>query len=90
MKKNGSKHANASVEKNTVMKMLNMPFCADCVHHFRRRLHADVFFAASGEEDREAEKKAAHDPAILAFRSTARFTTEITEITENGDSLCAL
>ena len=28
MKKNGSRNANASVEKNTVRKMLNMPFCA--------------------------------------------------------------
>src|SRR5437763_7006780 len=31
MKKNGSKNANASVEKNTVRKMLNIPFCAYCV-----------------------------------------------------------
>ena len=28
MKKNGSKHAKASVEKNTTMKMFSMPFCA--------------------------------------------------------------
>ena len=28
MKKNGSRNANARVEKNTVMKMLNIPFCA--------------------------------------------------------------
>ena len=28
MKKYGSTNANASVEKNTVRKMLNMPFCA--------------------------------------------------------------
>ena len=28
MKKNGSTKANASVAKNTVRKMLNMPFCA--------------------------------------------------------------
>ncbi len=28
MKKNGSTNANASVAKNTVRKMLNMPFCA--------------------------------------------------------------
>ena len=36
MKKNGSTNANDSVEKNTVRKMLNMPFCAYCVqmaHH---------------------------------------------------------
>src|SRR5205823_7735017 len=31
MKKYGSKNANASVAKNTVRKMLNMPFCAYCV-----------------------------------------------------------
>ena len=31
MKKNGSTNANASVAKNTVRKMLNMPFCAYCV-----------------------------------------------------------
>src|SRR5262245_59579936 len=31
MKKRESKKANASVEKNTVRKMLNMPFCAYCV-----------------------------------------------------------
>src|SRR5665213_3717428 len=31
MKKYGSKNANASVEKNTTRKMLNMPFCAYCV-----------------------------------------------------------
>ena len=31
MKKNGSTNANASVEKNTVRKMLNIPFCAYCV-----------------------------------------------------------
>ena len=31
MKKNGSRNANASVEKNTVRKMLNIPFCAYCV-----------------------------------------------------------
>ncbi len=31
MKKNGSRHANASVEKKTVRKMLNIPFCAYCV-----------------------------------------------------------
>ena len=31
MKKNGSKQAKASVEKNTVRKMLSMPFCAYCV-----------------------------------------------------------
>ena len=31
MKKYGSKNANASVEKNTVRKMLNMPFWAYCV-----------------------------------------------------------
>ena len=31
MKKYGSTNANASVAKNTVRKMLNMPFCAYCV-----------------------------------------------------------
>ena len=31
MKKYGSRKANASVAKNTVRKMLNMPFCAYCV-----------------------------------------------------------
>src|SRR5262249_46066291 len=31
MKKNGSKNANARVAKNTVRKMLNIPFCAYCV-----------------------------------------------------------
>ena len=31
MKKYGSRNAKASVEKNTVRKMLNMPFCAYCV-----------------------------------------------------------
>ena len=31
MKKNGSKNANASVPKNTLRKMLNIPFCAYCV-----------------------------------------------------------
>ena len=31
MKKNGSKQAKASVEKKTVRKMLNIPFCAYCV-----------------------------------------------------------
>ena len=31
MKKKGSRNANASVEKNTVRKMLNIPFCAYCV-----------------------------------------------------------
>src|ERR1041384_6269323 len=31
IKKNGSTNANASVEKNTVRKILNMPFCAYCV-----------------------------------------------------------
>ena len=31
MKKYGSRKAKASVEKNTVRKMLNMPFCAYCV-----------------------------------------------------------
>ena len=31
MKKYGSRNANASVEKNTVRKMLNIPFCAYCV-----------------------------------------------------------
>ena len=31
MKKNGSTKANASVEKKTVRKMLNIPFCAYCV-----------------------------------------------------------
>ena len=31
MKKNGSTNANASVEKKTVRKMLNIPFCAYCV-----------------------------------------------------------
>ena len=28
MKKKGSRHAKASVEKKTTRKMLNMPFCA--------------------------------------------------------------
>src|SRR6266851_5380381 len=31
MKKNGSTKANASVAKNTAMKMFSMPFCAYCV-----------------------------------------------------------
>ena len=31
MKKYGSRKANASVAKNTVRKMLNIPFCAYCV-----------------------------------------------------------
>ena len=31
MKKYGSTNANASVAKNTVRKMLNIPFCAYCV-----------------------------------------------------------
>ena len=31
MKKNGSTNANASVEKKTARKMLNIPFCAYCV-----------------------------------------------------------
>ena len=31
MKKYGSRQANASVEKNTTMKMFFMPFCAYCV-----------------------------------------------------------
>ena len=31
MKKNGSRKAKARVEKKTVRKMLNMPFCAYCV-----------------------------------------------------------
>ena len=31
MKKYGSRNAKASVEKNTVRKMLNMPFWAYCV-----------------------------------------------------------
>ena len=31
MKKYGSTNANASVAKNTLRKMLNMPFCAYCV-----------------------------------------------------------
>ena len=31
MKKYGSRNAKASVEKNTVRKILNMPFCAYCV-----------------------------------------------------------
>ena len=38
MKKYGSTNANARVEKNTVRKMLNMPFCAYCVQISTTRL----------------------------------------------------
>src|SRR5687768_17704110 len=38
MKKYGSRNAKASVEKKTVRKMLNIPFCAYCVQISTTRL----------------------------------------------------
>ncbi len=67
MKKNGSMNANASVEKKTVRKMLNIPFCAYCVQISTTRLLSATYAFST--------------PSSLMFalmNSTARYAPVVT------------
>ena len=68
MNKNGSRNAKASVEKNTVRKMLNMPFCAYCVQM------ATTFF----ESSTDAFVAPASSLMFALMNSTARYAPVVT------------
>lgn len=68
MKKNGSRNANASVPKNTVKKMLNMPRCAYCV-----QISTTFLLSAT-----EARVTVSSSLMLFLMNSTARYAPVVT------------
>ena len=68
MKKNGSMKANASVEKNTARKMLNIPFCAYCVQMATtcRLSSTEAFVVPSRRMFRLMNSTARYAPVVTA------------------------